>query len=179
MKRTGVDWLTWLADHSREHEAFRQDLDRWGGGDALAAQELRLHAELSALLHRYPPDAYLTARADEQPPPRHMAAWGVFGLPNSVVCVTAFPPTIHCDGDAVVVTAVGKRLTFAARAEPALRLLLSGNPVDLAAITEATGVNAAVLANALMKEGICAELTEALSSGYIGLVTGANSSNMP
>jgi hypothetical protein len=41
-------------------------------------------------------------------------------------------------------------------------------------VTAAAGVDAAVIADALIKEGVCAELTDALSSGYTGLVpTGA------
>jgi hypothetical protein len=179
MQRTGVDWLSWLADRAREREVFRHDLDRWGDGDGLTEQARRLHAELTDLVDCYPPDTYLAAREQQQPPPRHVATWGVFGPPSNVVCVTDFPPTIEQDNSAVTVTAVGKRLTFAARAEPALRLLLSGEPADLAAITEATGVDAAAVAASLLKEGICAELTDALSSAYTDLLTVGTSSNTP
>lgn len=178
MKRTGIDWLSWLADHARESEAFRHDLDRWGGFDAQVAQELALHAELAALLRSYRPDTYLAARAQEQPPHRHVATWGVFGPPSRVVCVTDFPPMMEQYGETVGVVAAGKRLTFTARAEPALLLLLSGGPVDLAAATEATDVDVTAVATALMQEGICAELTDALSSGYTGLVTDASSLSM-
>lgn len=178
MQRTGVDWLSWLADRARGREVFRHDLDRWSD-DGLADQARGLQAELSDLVHAYPPDTYLTARAQQQPPPRQVATWGVFGPPSQVVCVTDFPPTIEREDGAVTVTAVGKRLTFAVRAEPALRLLLSGEPVNLTASTEATGVNAAAVAGPLLKEGICAELTDALSSAYTGLLTNAPSSNTP
>lgn len=179
MQRTGIDWLTWLADRAREREVFRHDLDRWSDDDGRADQARGLQAELSGLVHSYPPDAYLTARAQQQPPPRQVATWGVFGPPSQVVCVTDFPPTIEQDDAAVTVTAVGKRLTFAARAEPALRLLLSGEPVGLAAVTDATGVDAAAVAAPLLKEGICAELTDALSSAYTDLPTVETSSNTP
>jgi hypothetical protein len=178
MKRTGIDWLSWLADHARESEAFRHDLDRCGGFNAQVTQELALHAELAALLRSYRPDTYLAARAQEHPPHRHVATWGVFGPPSRVVCVTDLPPTIEQQDETVRVVAAGKRLTFAVRAEPALQSLLSGQPVDLIDATHATDVDVAAIATALMKEGICAELTAALSSGYTGLVTDASSLSM-
>lgn len=177
MQRTGVDWLTWLADHSREHELFRHDLDRWGGIDGQAAQELGFHIELSQLLRRFTPDAYLAARTQEQPPHRHVTTRGVFGPPATVVCITDFPPYAERDSDTITVVAAGKRLTFAVRAEPALRLLLSGLPVSIEEISAATAVDAMVLAEALMREGICAELTDELSSGYTDLVTDASNLN--
>lgn len=61
-------------------------------------------------------------------------------------------------------------MTFAARAEPALRRLLSGHPVQLDAVSAATGVDAAAVAGSLIQEGVCAEVTEALSSGYTGMI---------
>jgi hypothetical protein len=77
------------------------------------------------------------------------------------------------------VLAAGKKITFAASAEPALRLLLSGHPVDLATATATTGIDAVVLADTLIKEGVCAELTEALSSGYTGMIPAGFCSNTP
>lgn len=65
--------------------------------------------------------------------------------------------------------AAGKEITFAAKAEPALRLLLSGNPANIQQVTETTGVNADVLARTLLDEGLCAELTEELAAGYVGV----------
>lgn len=38
VKRTGVDWLTWVADRSRERELFRRDIARW---DTLARRPSR------------------------------------------------------------------------------------------------------------------------------------------
>src|SRR6476469_812135 len=169
-KRTGVDWLTWLADHSREDDLFRHDLDRWGTPDERADQEAQLVDIASQMLADYPVDAYLTAREDLRPPPRYVATGGVFGPPTQVVCVTDFPPRVERHQSDVTVTAVGKKTTFNARAERALRLLLSGHPVELAEVAEETGVDATELAGVLIKEGLCAEVTEALSSGYTGLI---------
>lgn len=170
VKRTGVDWLTWVADRSRERELFRHDLDRWGEPDALVAQEKRLVAEVQRLLAEHSVTDYLAAREQERPPPRQVASAGVFGSPKAVVCVASFPPHVIHHGETVEVRAGGKKLTFAGKAEPALSRLLSGHPVRLETVSDMTGVDAAVLAKVLIKEGVCAELTEELSSGCTGLV---------
>lgn len=174
VKRTGVDWLTWVADRSRERELFRHDIDRWSSREEHETRRRELADGVSRLLLDYPVDGYLAAREQERPPSRHVATGGVFGPPTAAVCVAAFPPRIECTGETVDVLAAEKKITFAARAEPVLRLLLAGHPVDLAAATATTGVDAAVVAEALIKEGVCAEMTEALSSAYIGLVPTGN-----
>lgn len=167
VKRTGVDWLTWVVDRSREYEVFRHDLDRSGPPrDQLAALVPKLVAG-------YPQGAYLAARERERPSRRHVTTSGVFGPVTDVVCMTDFPPHIEASGSTVEVVAVGKELTFAARAEPALRLLLSGNPANIEQVTETTGVNADVLAQTLLDEGLCAELTSELAAGYLGMVSGS------
>ncbi|MGH3686882.1 MAG: hypothetical protein ACRDRU_26135 [Pseudonocardiaceae bacterium] len=85
--------------------------------------------------------------------------------------MTEFAPRLEHHGETVDVLAAGKKITFAAKAAPALHRLLSGQPVDLAKTTAAAGVNAAILAEVLVGEGICAELTPELLSGYTGLAT--------
>lgn len=170
MKRTGVDWLTWVADRSREHEAFRHDLDRWGIPDQQAAQTQALRELVPRLLDAYPPETYLDAREQERTAVRHVTTHGVFGPPTDVVCVTNFPPRIDAAGETVDVVAAGKGITFAAKAEPAVHRLLSGHPVNLAQLTEETGVNAAALADTLIQEGLCAEVTAELAAGFAGWV---------
>lgn len=171
VRRTGVDWLTWLADRSREDELFRHDLDRWGSPDEWATQEDELAAVASRIVGSHSPSDFLTAREYEQPPHRQVATFGIFGAPTAVACVTEFQPRLEQQGETIEVLAAGKKIMFAARAIPALRVLLSGHPVNLAEITTATGVNTSVLADVLVMEGICAELTPELLSGYTGLVT--------
>ncbi|AHH98684.1 JmjC domain-containing protein [Kutzneria albida] len=173
VQRTGVDWLSWAADRARELERFRHDLDRWGTPQQRHQQQRDLTTAVADVLSTYPPEAYLTAREQERPPHRHVATRGVFGPPTDVVCVTDFPPCITDHGDRVEVTAAGKQLVLAARTLPAVRLLLSGNPVNLAGVHEATGIDTAALAATLLREGLCAELTAPLSSGYTGLITSA------
>jgi hypothetical protein len=90
---------------------------------------------------------------------------------TDVVCVTDFPPHIDANGSTVKVVAVGKELTFATKAESALRPLLSGNPANIQQIADTTGVNADVLAKTLLDEGLCGELTDELAAGYIGVVS--------
>ncbi|TVT31259.1 cupin [Amycolatopsis rhizosphaerae] len=179
VKRTGVDWLAWVADRSREREPFRHDLDRWNGPAAMTGQHRRLGEDVSRLVADYPIADYLALREQERPPPRHVATRGVFGEPAAVVCVAGFPPRVEKRGETVEVYAAGKKITFTGRAEPALTPLLSGHPVDLAELTTATGIDAAIVAGPLLKEGVCAELTEALSSGYTGLIQTGPCSNTP
>ncbi|MFX0576914.1 JmjC domain-containing protein [Nocardia nepalensis] len=178
VKRTGVDWMSWVADRSREREPFRHDLHRWETSDR-AAQEDGLVAGMAQLLADYPISAYLAAREHERQPPRHVATGGVFGPPQAVVCLTDFSPRIEVRGQEVDVLAAGKKMIFAAQAEPALRLLLAGHPIDLATVTATTGIDAVVLAESLIKEGVCAELTVALSSGYTGMIPTGTCSNTP
>ncbi|MEV5544450.1 cupin domain-containing protein [Saccharopolyspora shandongensis] len=161
VKRTGVDWLSWVADRSRTDEVFRHDLDRDGSSAALAER-------VPQLLAQYPQEVFLPTREQERSSRRHVRTGGIFGPITDVVCVTDFPPRIDVTDSTVEVLAVGKQLTFAARAEPALRRLLSGNPVNVEQVAEATGVDAAVLARTLLDEGLCGELTDELAAGYIG-----------
>ncbi len=162
VKRTGVDWLSWIADRSRQDEAFRFDLDRDGNTDTLA--EL-----VPQLVARCPQDVYLLARETERPPRRRVITGGVFGGLTDVVCLTDFPPHIITGPDDVTVWAVGKELVFAAKAEPVVRKLLSGNPVNIEQVTAETGVPADAIARTFVDEGVCAELTPELAAGFLQL----------
>ena len=48
---------------------------------------------------------------------------------------------------------------------------LSGEPVAIAEVTKATGINAAELADVLLAEDLCAETTAELAAGYVGWVS--------
>jgi ribosomal protein L16 Arg81 hydroxylase len=72
VKRTGVDWLAWLADQAREHELFRQDLLRWGTLGEQAEQERILTATARELLASLPPSVFLQRREQTQPPGRRV-----------------------------------------------------------------------------------------------------------
>lgn len=170
VKRTGVDWAAWLADKLRENAFFRLDLDRFGSSEDQSVQHNTLYSEMLGQADSLNIPAYLRARRQEQPPPRYVHTGGLFGPMADAVCVTPFRPHIEVSGDEIAVLAVGKRLLLARRAETAARLLLSGYPVSLDRVTEVTGVDATPLAETLMREGLCAELTDALHSGFTGLV---------
>ncbi len=162
VKRTGVDWLSWIADRSRQDEAFRFDLDRDGNTDTLA--EL-----VPQLVARCPQDVYLLARETERPQRRRVITGGAFGELTDIVCLTDFPPHIITGPDEVTVWAVGKELAFAVKAEPVVRKLLSGNPVNIEQVTAETGVPADAIARTLVDEGVCAELTPELAAGFLQL----------
>jgi hypothetical protein len=170
VKRTGVDWAAWVADKMRTDVLFRIDLDRFGAKDDQEVQNNVLYAELLRHTESLTIPSYLAAREREQAPSRYVHTGGLFGLATDVVCVTPFPPHIEVDDQGLTVLAVGKRLRVARRAEDAVRLLLSGYPVSLERVRGLTGIDATPLAETFMKEGLCAELTDALRSGFTGLV---------
>lgn len=164
-RRTGVDWLRWVADQSRQLQLMREDLPR----DDQATDHARELAEAARLMHDERSVARMLVDIEAtRPATRHVSTGGLFGPPQAVVCVTDFPPKITKTAGEVVVEAAGKRLRFAAAARPALRLLLSGAPVALNSPVHEGLV--AQVAELLVQEDLCAEMTESLWSGYTGLV---------
>ncbi|MFE7558527.1 JmjC domain-containing protein [Kitasatospora sp. NPDC057500] len=176
VKRTGVNWLTWLADQSRTLEEFRFDLDRWSSPEQWTAQQSRLAQVVAEKAATLTPEDFLAFRERERPSARHVPAVGVFGKPEAIVCITDFPPIVKPTGDTVEVVAAGKKITLAAKALPALHLMLSGRPVNLAQAAANTGVDTERLAEILVEEELCTELTPELSSAFTGLVTTDSSS---
>jgi hypothetical protein len=172
-KRTGVDWLAWVADQAREREAFRHDLVRFGTDAEHGEQHLDLTDEAIRLVASRPIAEFLAARDVQRPPARHIQTHGLFGPLTDVVCVADFPPLLERGDGSVVVAAGGRRITFAAAALPSVELLLSGSPVSMTDAVAAVGDSALVVATALVEEGICAELTPELASGYADVVTPA------
>ncbi|MEU6463409.1 cupin domain-containing protein [Streptomyces sp. NPDC046976] len=169
-KRTGAAWLAWLADWSREREIFRHDLDRRHGPDSAALGEAA-----KALLGERSPADYLAAYEQETTLPRHVPFLDILGPLDAVVCTTHFPPRIQEREETTDVLASGKKLTLAAKALPALRLLLSGRPVVLEQVAAVVGADVMEVAEILVEEELCAVLTPELSLGYTGLVTNAGS----
>ncbi|WIX76037.1 cupin domain-containing protein [Amycolatopsis carbonis] len=169
VQRAGVDWVSWLADQAREQELFRHDLEHDDGPSGQAATLAGAVAELAGKL---PPAEFLTARRRQQRPRRHLSTFATFGPPEQVVCVAEFPPEIvTADDGSVTVLAAGRRIRFAAKALPVVRRLCSGNPVPVADVAAETGIDAARIAEILLRENVCAEVGPDLSSGYTGLVT--------
>ncbi|MGH3624847.1 MAG: JmjC domain-containing protein [Sciscionella sp.] len=170
-QRTGADWLAWVADQARADELFRRDLDQPSGPGQRSAQEHELATAAARLMRSHQSSDYLTARQHEHADGRHVRTHGVFGPPEDVVCVTDFPPHLDIHDDTAIVLAAGKKITVPADAVPALRPLLSGHPASVKDIAAATGIDAAALAEVLINEGLCAELTPDLTEGYADMVT--------
>ncbi|MFE4756580.1 JmjC domain-containing protein [Streptomyces mirabilis] len=169
-KRTGASWLAWLADWCREHEIFRHDLDRWHGTGTDALTEAA-----AQLVSERPLADFLDAYEQATTLPRHVPFLDILGSLDAVVCTTHFPPQIQEHGGTVDIVASGKKLTLAAKALPALRLLLSGKPVELEQAAAVAGAEVTEVAEILVEEELCAVLTPELFSGYTGLVTNAGS----
>jgi len=179
VKRAGANWIAWLADRAREHELFRHDLERWTCEGSSETQQAELTQAATQLLEAHPPTEFLKAREQQRPAARHIPYLSIFGELAEVVCISEFPPHFE-EGEGVVsVLACGKKITFAAQALPALLLLLSGAPVRVAEVTCETGVDAQQLAEVLVQEKMCAQVSPELSSGYIGLVTNETFSKVP
>jgi hypothetical protein len=169
-QRTGVDWLAWIADQARTDERFRCDLEQFTATDQ-TTQHRRLSVAAALLLNSRGPADYLAIRQREHASSRHSSAVGVFGPPETVVCVTDFPPQLDIREDGVAtVQAAGKKITVPGAALPALRPILSGHPVVLTEVTSRTGIDATTLAAVLIRAGLCAEISPALAAGYDGLI---------
>lgn len=169
-KRTGVHWLDWLADQGREQELLRHDIQRWSPGDEQDAQHLAFTDAAVRLMTSQFVQDFLEHRDQQQPPSRHIVTGGVFGPPVEVVCLTAFQPAVELGDELVTVKAAGREMRFKAAAWPALRRLLSGRPVVVDKVTADTGLDARVLAEVLLAEGILGEVTPELATGYRGLL---------
>jgi hypothetical protein len=170
-KRTGVDWVSWLADQARATEVLRHDIDRWGTADDQGEQQLTFVDKAVLLAASQSTAEFLASHEHQRPPARHVQTHGLFGEPAAVVCISEFPPHVQAQDGKVIVAASGKTITFAAAARPVLDLLLSGRPVTISDTVAIAGDMAAVVARVLVEEAICAELTPELAAGYDGLVT--------
>lgn len=110
MKRTGVDWLAWLADQSREHEVFRHDLDRWGTPTERAEHTQRLLGKVTEFVTGCPQDTYLAAREQERPSRRHVATSGVFGPVTDVANIEQVTQSTGVNADVLARTLLDEGL---------------------------------------------------------------------
>nr|WP_255720691.1 cupin domain-containing protein [Frankia sp. Cj5] len=175
VKRTGVDWLSWVADRARDLEIFRRDLSRFGSSDEREDEKARLEAAAADLIRTYPPAAFLAVRERCQPSARHAPPLPMSQEADVVICVSEFAPHVERESPDLVIYTSGRKIIVREKAAPALAFLLSGCPVDLDKASAETGIDLRPLARILVREEICIALTEELSSGYTGLVTGGTS----
>jgi Cupin superfamily protein len=173
-KRTGVDWLAWIARASRSSNSLRTDLIRF---DALGAQnqseQLIHHA--TRLLHELNPAAFVEDQLHHEPSARFVRPLAPIDPETRVVCVSTFAPRLERNGGSVIVTATRTRLQFVSDAAAALEMLLSGDPVCLSSVLQRTGYDALGLADVLVRRGVCAVLTPELALGYAALAENATS----
>jgi Cupin superfamily protein len=162
-KRTGTTWISYLSDAARAHDLFRTDLETKDG--PADAQILALR--LAQLAKEHDPASYRAHVWANTPAARHVPYVPALGPLEAVAAITEYEPDITTTGDRVEVVAAGKKLTFAGRAEPALRVLLSGHPVPL----QAADPDTQELARLLVEEGLCTTLSDESSSGYTGLLS--------
>jgi ribosomal protein L16 Arg81 hydroxylase len=78
-RRTGVDWLAWLADQARADELFRHDLHQHNTPPDRDTQQRELAAAATRLIQIRCPADYLTTRQREHTNTRQVATFGVFG----------------------------------------------------------------------------------------------------
>ena len=171
-RRTGVTWINALSDEARADQLFRTDLETTGDQDAHSG---RLLSALADLARDHDPRRYLADLRASTPPARHVPYIAAFGPPEAAVAVTEFEPVITVSEAGVQVVGGEKQLTFAGRAEPGVRALLSGHPVYL----QGADQDLKALAVLLIQEGLCAPLTGESSSGYTDLVTPVTFSKEP
>lgn len=172
-QRTGIDLLTWMIDEqARGRVALRRDLP--GLGASAVEHTHQVSTEARELLSGLDIADYRRWRQEHQPSARHVLTHGLFGPVDEVVAVTGFPPLITRDGDAVTVAAAGTQVRLPDRAEPALRALLSGHPVSIAEVSATFDLDAAKIADILLQEGLCAEMTDSLRSGCSALAPTAS-----
>ncbi|WP_243727109.1 cupin domain-containing protein [Actinocrispum wychmicini] len=170
-KRSGADWLAWIADESRSDELFRIDLTRSLHPLVRERQEDRLNAAACQLIGNRPVTDFLSSRARLCAPSRHVNTLGTFGRPTAVVCITEYPPEMDSDEKTITVAAAARRVTIDKNLLPAVEMLLSGHPVRLEDIELKTGIDPRSLASTFLDEDICAEATPELLAGYEGLVS--------
>jgi hypothetical protein len=164
-KRTGVDWLTWLADQSRKTELFRQDLVRTDDDERTWCQ-LNLADSAIKMVASTPYPVYLSTREQLRPSARYLQTHKIFGAPAKVVCVTEFPPHVEDHGGTFTVRAAGRSIVFASAVKAAVSELLSGNPVSIAELTAMMRVDMSAVVSTLLDEEICAEITPELDVAY-------------
>ena len=170
VKRTGVDWFSWLADQARSEEVFRRDLTT-----NEAPKERAEHIDLMKktalrLVESFSPDNYLVSRRRTQPPtPALRYAYKPITQSDPIVCVCEFPPDVEKHEDTYRIFGGGSVVTILPSALAPAKLLLSGSPVTLEEVESLTGVDASSLVDVLLENGLCAVLNPELSSAYTDL----------
>jgi ribosomal protein L16 Arg81 hydroxylase len=141
-RATGVDLVAWLADRLRAEEAFRDDLPRFADDRTRAERSAALRARIVALLGDDVVDRFLADRDATAPAHPHLGLpWSATSdlLPaedhGRVRLLVPRAVVTHANGT-VAIAAAGKRLVFAAAAEPVLTALLDGRPATIRSLVD-------------------------------------------
>jgi ribosomal protein L16 Arg81 hydroxylase len=161
---TGIDVLSWVAERARTDPAFRMDVSRVGGEDALHRYELELKQNLKNLIDQLSFDTFLD-EADQKRRPRVRLSVGFDGALNADTWLTPTPRrrialAPESKGDAAV-TVGGTNLPLSADARRAFQVVFDEDGLSFKALAEklATSVQDKTLREAvgqLVAKGLCA-----------------------
>jgi hypothetical protein len=176
VKRTGVDWLAWLADQSRADDIFRRDLVVNETENTRSEHMQLLRESALRLFERLGPEDYLiTRRRTRQAMPSIRHKYTNTTKFDPIVCICEFPPDIEKRNDTFEIYGAGTVITILPAALAPAQLLLSGFPITLEEIESRTGIDASSFANVLLENGLCAVMTPELLSVYTDLITTSQS----
>lgn len=146
-RRTGLDWLAWVAEELREQECFRADLPRFAPPGERASHAEMLRTRLTEALERHDLEAFLERR-DAAAPRRYRFclphAVEADGLDLSETTRVTFTPVVSRltrRNGTVRLATDRKRFTFADRMEPLLRTLAAEPETTCGRLREASGLD--------------------------------------
>jgi ribosomal protein L16 Arg81 hydroxylase len=141
-RATGVDLVAWLADQVRADQLFREDLPRFGAAEDRAARAKQLREQLVARLTDDVVDRFLADRDAQAPAHSRLglpftATPGLLPEGDEEEVLLVVPRAVLERGDGTIaLAAAGKRLVFAAAAEPVLTALLPAQPLSVKTLVE-------------------------------------------
>jgi Cupin superfamily protein len=167
----GVDLLEWLADQLRDSALFRRDLPLFATPEEKARHTIELRQELRAKFDDDLVSRFLRDRTEKLRPRLHLSlphAPSRDPIPSDKSTRIRFSgithPLIQTDdvSQTVSLHTSGKALTFSAKAEPILRVLLTHKPVALSDLLD--------ISPDISEESIRALLSNLLEQGIIHIV---------
>jgi hypothetical protein len=141
-RATGVDLVAWLADQMRVDELFLEDLPRFGTAEDRVTRAKQLREQLVARLTDDVVDRFLADRDAQAPAHSRLglpftAAPGLLPEGDEEEVLLVVPRAVLERGDGTIaLAAAGKRLVFAAAAEPVLTALLPAQPLSIKTLVE-------------------------------------------
>lgn len=146
-RRTGLDWLAWVAEELRDEACFRADLPRFAPPGQRAAHAGMLRTRLAQALERHDLEAFLEQRDAAAPRryrfclPHAVAADGLDLSETTRVSFTPVLPRLARRNGTVRLATDRKRFTFAGSMEPLLRTLASDPETTCGRLREASGLD--------------------------------------